>query len=225
MSRLKALLKKLKPDPYRGMNTAERFNTIYRQNDWKDDESVSGPGSNATQVETVKSILHRVLEEYSISSMADIPCGDFGWMRDVDLGEVSYVGGDIVEDLIQLNRDQYGNRANVSFEVIDLLLDPIPEVDLLFVRDCLVHLNHNQVQTALRRIANSSCQFLLTTSFVEHGTNIDIHTGDWRPLNLEQPPFNLPKPLAVFNEKCTENNGKYADKSLVLWKISDLPRS
>ena len=43
-------------------------------------------------------------------------------------------------------------------------------------------------------------------------------TGDWRPLNLERPPFNLPAPALLLNEGCTEGGDTFADKSLGLWR-------
>jgi hypothetical protein len=52
--------------------------------------------------------------------------------------------------------------------------------------------------------------------------NLDITTGDWRIINLEKAPFNLPEPIKIINEKCTEANGSYADKSLGLWKLQQL---
>jgi len=52
--------------------------------------------------------------------------------------------------------------------------------------------------------------------------NAEAATGDWRPLNLERPPFNLPPPLVLVNEQCTEAQGRYADKSLGVWRLGDL---
>jgi hypothetical protein len=63
---------------------------------------------------------------------------------------------------------------------------------------------------------------LLTTTFTEHPQNQDILTGQWREINLELEPFSLPKPLLPVNEECTEADGKYADKSLGLWRISEI---
>lgn len=54
------------------------------------------------------------------------------------------------------------------------------------------------------------------------GTNSDTTIGSWRPLNLTKPPFNLPTPCFTINENCTEDNGKYKDKSMCVWKISEL---
>ncbi|MBL0029993.1 MAG: hypothetical protein IPO95_13365 [Rhodanobacteraceae bacterium] len=44
----------------------------------------------------------------------------------------------------------------------------------------------------------------------------------FRPLNLQKPPFNLPKPFEIISEACTENGGGFADKSLGLWRIADI---
>jgi hypothetical protein len=39
---------------------------------------------------------------------------------------------------------------------------------------------------------------------------------------LQLPPFNFPKPLKLIDEKCTEYNGKFADKHLGLWLLNDI---
>jgi hypothetical protein len=53
--------------------------------------------------------------------------------------------------------------------------------------------------------------------------NADIEDGDWRMLNLERAPFNLPPPTDVLLEQCLENDGAYADKALGLWQLG-IPR-
>lgn len=213
---------KLKSDPYSGQDTKQRFKTIFAQNDWKDAESISGPGSNSEQTQEVISIVERVIKDYGVSSILDLPCGDFGWMSTVNFQGASYTGGDIVDELIQSNREKFAERKEVQFEVIDLINDLLPNADLLLVRDCLVHLNSELVQSALANIKSSRIQYVLMTTFVERSFNVNIHTGDWRPLNMQIAPFNLPQPIAIFNEKCTENNGAYSDKSLGLWDVKSL---
>jgi hypothetical protein len=47
--------------------------------------------------------------------------------------------------------------------------------------------------------------------------------GDWRLLNLEAAPFGFPPADAILNEECTEAGGAYADKSLGVWRVADLP--
>jgi hypothetical protein len=98
-----------------------------------------------------------------------------------------------------------------------------PAADLLLCRDCLVHLSFADIDKALRNIRRSSLAYLLTTTFPAESVNADIVTGDWRPLNLQAAPFNLPTPVELINEGCTEGDGAFADKSLGLWRIRDLP--
>jgi len=68
-------------------------------------------------------------------------------------------------------------------------------------------------------------QYLLTTSFTNRQDNTDIATGGWRPCNLQIAPFLFPEPMMMINEKCTQGRMLYTDKSLGLWRISDLTRT
>lgn len=196
------------------------FSHIYENNVWKGDKSVSGTGSDLVQTQKVRERLPLLLAKYNIGTILDIPCGDFFWMKEVDLSNVNYIGADIVPDIIEKNK-QYTFK-NIAFEELNLLESDLPCVDLIFCRDCLVHFSFEDIGKALKNIIKSKSKYLLTTSFVGHETNKDIHTGAWRPLDLESPPFMLPKPLHIINEECTENEGIYAHKSLCLWKVDTL---
>jgi hypothetical protein len=44
--------------------------------------------------------------------MLDAPCGDFNWMKEVDLSAVHYTGGDIVEPLVNSNHLLSDNKCN-----------------------------------------------------------------------------------------------------------------
>jgi hypothetical protein len=63
---------------------------------------------------------------------------------------------------------------------------------------------------------------VILTTFTAERVNVDIEPGDWRPLNLERPPFSLPPPEAVLLEECTEERGAYADKVLGVWSVEAL---
>src|SRR6266850_1421694 len=183
-------------------------------------ESVSGTGSDLTQTREIVAALPRLFAEYGVRSILDVPCGDFHWMRLVDLRGVTYTGADIVRDQIAENQ-QYATDG-IAFRQLNLLEDPLPKVDLVFCRDCLVHFSFEDIFRALRNIAASGSDFLLTTTFPARPRNVPIATGEWQPLNLEQEPFRLPPPITLISEGCTEVDGQYADKSLGLWKVSDL---
>jgi len=61
------------------------FTEIYQQRRWGDEESVSGPGSSVEESASVRAALPLLIKELGASSLLDVPCGDFFWMRMVDL--------------------------------------------------------------------------------------------------------------------------------------------
>jgi hypothetical protein len=142
-------------------------------------------------------------------------------MKQVPLENIDYIGGDIVVDLVARNQDRYGSESR-RFIRLDLLGDPLPTVDLILCRDCLVHLSYADILRALRNICASGSTMILTTTFPARFENTDIVTGQWRALNLQLEPFNFPEPQFVLMEDSTEGRGAYADKSLGLWRISDI---
>lgn len=75
----------------------------------------------------------------------------------------------------------------------------------------------------LVNIKKSNIDYILTTTFTNQEQNKDIITGSWRPINLLLKPFLFPKPLMLINEKCQEDDGKFHDKALALYKVKDLP--
>jgi hypothetical protein len=205
----------------RRQSAEEVFSAIYRKNAWGGAESVSGPGSDAVQTRTVAAALTALCRELGVTTLLDIPCGDFHWMREVDLAGIDYTGADIVGELIARNTGSYG-CAGRHFRKLNLLEDPLPKADLVFCRDCLVHFSYRDVGRALDTIRASGSTYLVTTTFPARNSNRDIATGEWRPLNLEAAPLLLPRPLRLIDEGCTEGDGQYRDKSLGLWRIADI---
>jgi hypothetical protein len=149
--------------------------------------------------------------------MLDIPCGDWNWMKKVDLSSVSYIGADIVEKLIISNKQSY---PNIDFRTLDLTTDELPKVDLVFVRDCLGHLTNENVHKAIANIRNSGSKYLLATSFTRWNMNPDIQDGGWKCINLMIEPFYL-NPIYLINENCQEGYPHYNDKCMILFKMND----
>jgi len=191
------------------------FTDLVARNYWGGRESVSGTGSDREQARRIVTELPQRFRKWHVETVLDVPCGDFSWMRNVDLSDVDYTGADIVRRLVKRNRRRYA-KERVRFVHLNLLLNPLPKVDLILCRDCLVHFSNAQVFLALANICESGSEYLLTTTFPEHLNERDIETGKWRPLNLQASPFHLPAPLCVVAEGCTENRGAHADKSLGL---------
>jgi len=205
-----------------GLNTKEVFSKIYKEHYWSSDESISGPGSDPLQTNSIKAELEEVFREFNISSILDAPCGDFGWMQKVNLNGIQYTGMDIVDQLIQNNKTQFQDLDNVEFRVGNIIEDELPQVDLILCRDCLVHFSYEDIRKTIENFKKSGSRYLLTTSFIHHQNKQDIPTGYWRPINLQQAPFNLPDPILVIDEKCTEGGGKHKDKSLLMWEVKNI---
>ncbi len=195
------------------------FSEIFRGNKWEDKDSLSGPGSNLLQTEVVRRFLPLLIRELNCKTLLDIPCGDFFWMKLVEM-DVEYIGGDIIDELVKNNQKRYGSNRK-RFISLDLLKDELPKVDLILCRDCLVHFSYEHIFLALKNIKNSGSTYLLTTTFIEREINENILTGLWRPINLQLPPFNLPTPIKLIDEECPVDN--YRDKHLGLWKTDDIP--
>lgn len=200
-------------------NMNEVFNNIYKDNLWGDNDSVSGSGSNLSQTKKIIEEIPKILEKYDIKSLLDAPCGDFYWMKEIEMN-IKYIGMDIVSGVIKEN--QKYKKTNRTFLVGDLTDDTLPKVDLILCRDCLVHLSFEKINLALQNFKKSGSKYLLTTSFIERDVNMNIYTGDWRPINFQIHPFNFPSPLEIIIEECSESNNAYKDKSLLLWRLEDL---
>jgi hypothetical protein len=76
------------------------FTGFYRDNVWKDSESRSGTGSNVNVTEGLRAALPELLRDLGTTTLLDLPCGDFCWMSRLDLGDINYVGADIVSEMI-----------------------------------------------------------------------------------------------------------------------------
>ena len=196
------------------------FQQIHSKQLWGRGESVSGGGSSLVQTARLIRTLPNLFSEFEVRTILDIPCGDWNWMKEVDLSGVDYLGADVVDEIVENNR-RY-ERTGIRFARMNLLDDPLPRVDLILTRDCLVHLTYAEISAAFRNMVSSGSRLLLTTTFPGRSPNRDVPTGRWRPLNLETAPFHLPPPTRYVFEWCTQGQGRYADKSLGLWSIESL---
>lgn len=213
---------KFRKSQFEGKEMKEIFHEIYRSNLWKNSETVSGPGSTIKYTESLIPELTNLFSVYNIHSLVDIPCGDFNWMKNMDLQSIQYMGLDIVADLIDNNTEKFKSE-NIQFRRADITKDDIPPGDLIFCRDCLVHFSYSDINNALANIKKSGCTYLMTTSFQFPMVNYDIQTGDWRPLNLERPPFNFPPPIYILEDRPANLSPGYDLKKILgLWKIADL---
>ncbi|MEM7038603.1 MAG: class I SAM-dependent methyltransferase [Bacteroidota bacterium] len=201
---------------YWGLDRKGIFAKIYRDNLWKNAESVSGPGSTREVTTEMRPILQDIWRRYAIRSVVDAACGDFNWMREMDLEGLDYTGLDIVPELVEANQQAYAT-SNIRFRQADLVEDRLPAADLILCRDVFVHLPAEAISAALDNFRRSNARYLLATTFPTQA-NHDIHPGQWRPINLSAPPFDLGPPLESHPESADPNNPLHI-KHLALWEL------
>lgn len=208
--------------PFKG-NPEKIFTAYFKKNFWKDQTSVSGAGSSLKSTEPIRSSLPQLIKEYSITSILDAPCGDFNWLKMVDLENCFYIGIDIVKPLIKKNKSLYA-RNNRVFKHMNVINDPLPKVDLILCRDLFIHLDYASIFKALKNFKSSGSTYLLVTMHPYTQENKDIKMGLWHGLNFEIPPFNFPKPLLLLEDKeGYDYHDQTTTKFLALWLLKDLP--
>jgi hypothetical protein len=146
-----------------------------------------------------------LFKKHNISSIFDAGCNDCNWMKRV--GQfVQYQGGDISLAMVA---DAWHRHPELDVVLHDVTTDPIPKVDLLFVRDVAIHLNNHDCRQLWLNWYNSSVPWILITHQTYIGQNVDIeYSAEHFPssgVNWQLPPWNFPVPLDQVTD-CDANN-------------------
>jgi len=216
--------RKLIWQPYlRQLGSQQVFARFYHEGSWGCEESRSGLGSTLAATANLRVVLPRLVQQRGIRVLLDIPCGDLNWMRTLDLDLDLYIGADIVPDIVTRNNALFGHetRPPRRFMHLDLTRDPLPQAGLVLCRDCLIHFSYEAIFEAFSNIKRSGAQYLLTTTYLRQ-RNVDIETGEYRPINLQARPFHLPPPLELIEDICDAVPG-FEDRCMALWRVADLP--
>lgn len=194
------------------------YATAYESKAWRSDESGSGTGSELRATAELRARLPEILQRLEVRTFLDAPCGDWNWMRLVDLPVDRYIGIDIVPTVIDDNEKRYGSEK-VRFACLDLTADPLPAADLVLCRACLFHLSFADGRAVLNNLKKTGATYLLTNYFTDVARNVDQFTGvPWRPLDLRQPPFAFPEPIESFHD----HGDVVPTLVLGLWRFADL---
>jgi hypothetical protein len=188
------------PDSFFKADAEGRFALLMEANAWGgSDESASGHGSTLEATREYRSELVDLIRNRGFRKLFDAPCGDLAWMSAV-IAElpIEYLGGDIVRSLVERNRELHPALTFVRF---DITKDAFPASDLWHCRDCLFHLSFEDIARALVNFQQSEIPYALLTSDSGPFRNKDIETGDFRYLDLLQPPFSFPEPQHWLNDR------------------------
>ena len=204
------------------------FNNIFEKNLWGDPDSRSGSGSNMESTRVIRVKIPELIDHYKIRTIVDAPCGDLFWIktlfRKFNLKGIKYIGLDIVSNIVEQNKLEF-HSSDFNFHEVDLTKGPIPCADLIISRDCLLHFSYKNILAILTNFKASGSKYLLVSTYT-NATRENYDVAEFsiggRALNLQRSPFKLKQPLQIIVEGCTEGNYEYTDKSLALWKLSQI---
>lgn len=211
-----------------GKSNLEVFKHIYETNKWGNKESRSGAGSTLRNSKSVREFLEKIANPKlcveilgeEVHNILDAPCGDFHWMKEVNLRELEYYGVDIVPEIIQSCQTLYTSESPLrSFFTLDICSDQLARpYDLIFCRDCLIHLPINDIKATLSNFKSSQSKFFVTTFYNGVSGNHNTRRGGWNAINLEEFPFNFPSPIFQFQD----NNTPTHRKCMGIWDLRKL---
>ena len=200
------------------LDNKKKYEFIYKTKYWKNnsivDSSLSGAGSSLSSTINIRNELTNFITKNKIKTITDIPCGDFYWLKEISFIFEKYFGGDIVDQIIKDNKKKFINRNLFSFK-IDILKDNIPESDMFFCRDLIVHLNFDETNLLISKLKRLNFKYIALTHFDDINSNqISIHSDNWKKINLMYHPFNISKPDFILDDTDKLHHGR----KIAIWK-------
>lgn len=221
---------------------------------WADDQieviptqeggSPNGPGASLPLTENLRAELPKLWARHNIHSVLDVACGDWNWMRHVDLsGLRNYFGWDIDPELIVRCQARVGERLTPDgykdggggwpkpfphtwFEVRNVADTNFPNVDCILARHILIHFPNDYISAILDRIRASHAKYLLTSNFPQDTNDFvyDPTRYAWmgymeHPVNLEAPPFSLTHKIDAIPEQAGPSGVLVHPHELALFEI------
>lgn len=135
-----------------GRSTTEVFAEVYSRRQWGTGAEAydSGNGSHGGLADEYASLIRGLVRDHGVRRVVDIGCGDFRVASGFVDAVASYVGLDVVPDLIARNAAAY-SRPGLRFEVLDASVAQPPGADLCLIRQVLQHLSNKQITAILGR--------------------------------------------------------------------------
>jgi len=164
------------------------FEDIYARNLWG---FGSGHGSLPAVTKGYRKYLQEFMKLNNIKSVVDYGCGDWQFSRYIDWSGITYTGVETVADLVATNNRLFG-ASNIKFITSPKDPSKLPKADLLIVKDVLQHLSREDIMKFITHALPKYKFALITNNVVPDSIlNMDITTGEFRPLDLRKAPFGL----------------------------------
>ena len=194
---------------YKTLDNQTIFSKTYSEAIWgKESGLCSGFGSrDESLVDGYCSTIQAALSNYDHRSQTiiDLGCGDYAIGSRISPHAKTYIGVDVVPDVIKKNNDTFGQEC-VIFKQLDIVRDPLPDGDICLIRQVLQHLTNDEIGIVLRKVSIYKeiyvTEHLPPDDLIGRTVNRDkikgpgIRLFENSGVYPDQPPFNWPK------EKC-----------------------
>jgi SAM-dependent methyltransferase len=178
------------------MAAQEIFENIYRNKIWGGRKRFwrrfySGSGSVGANI--VRPYIAAVAPLIAGKHVIDLGCGDFNVGRRLVSRADHYIGCDIARPVIEHNRKKF---PPIEFLVVDAIEDPLPDGDIVILRQVLQHLDNASVAKILDKLWKYQAA-IITEHIPKHSftPNIDMRIGAGNRIGfqsglvLTEPPF------------------------------------
>lgn len=146
------------------LGRAELFDLVYQEQMWGGTpEKSSGWGSYGQHSSEYVDYVRDFIVSNNIESILDVGCGDFQIGSRICGAVTRYFAADVSRLIIERNAAAFSDLGNVRFMVLDACANPLPEVDLITMREVLQHLSNADIALALDNIERSRARFVLVT--------------------------------------------------------------
>lgn len=174
--------------------TEKVFTEIYDNGTWgrnENGEGFSGNGSTVTNAAPYMTFLEDFMRSNNVQSVVDVGFGDWTFSQYINWGNIRYIGIDTVRQVIEKNIARFSSPT-ITFIHGNATFTDLPSADLMICKDVLQHLPIEDIQLLLKHthkfkhclITNDINPYTMTSD------NRQILRGDYRTLDLSQPPFN-----------------------------------
>lgn len=187
-----------------GKSVKDIFNLVYARKIWgTGDQSqltfTSGSGSHLLlYVEPYMAAMETFFNSLDHRpDLVDLGCGDFNVGSRLRPFCNRYTAIDVATDVINDNKKKYGS-LDVDFCCADIIEEPLPDAEVLIIRQVLQHLSNEHIKKVVSKIKNY--RYLVLTEYIPKGNfapNLDQATGAYSRLArgipsgvvLTAPPF------------------------------------
>ena len=179
----------------------DSFTKIYSENIWgkqsdefmskrKNNKFYSGggtdPGNDKDNVYI--NLIQSYINKPEVNSVIEIGCGDWEVSSRINWSGVTYTGYDVVEGLIDYNKQIFG-KDNITFVCdADIIKNNNSKADLLIIKDVFQHLPPSFCKDFIKSIPANFKYNLITN---DCGGNKEISFGGYNGNDFSSDPFNM----------------------------------